>query len=1071
MAAQAATEPRTHNEYTVGWVCALPKELTAATAMLDQEHPDLPIPRNDHNAYTLGSIGKHNVVIACLPKGGIGNNSVAHVATQMIDTFPSIRFGLMVGIGGGIPPKVRLGDVVVSTPVGTFPGVVQWDFGKAVDGGKFERTGSLDRSPKELLSALARLEAKQNKNGSKTPRFLEDLKNNPSLPPKYTRSDSLEGILFAPDNPHRTIEYDEDDEENDNCRFCDMTRVIKRKPRAMRVHYGLIASGNQVIKDAQFRDMLNKNLCGNILCVEMEAAGFLEGFQCIVIRGSCDYADSHKNKAWQEHAAAVAAAFARELLSVVPAQDVEQMPTIRKIGNQLENVSRVVNKLDSRQRDQEHQAVLDWLPAVTYDAEQSDFISRRQEGTGQWLLDSNEFQAWLQTNKKTLFCQGIPGAGKTILTSIVVDSIATSFGNDEGTGIAYLYCNFRRQHEQKCQDLLASLLKQLAQGRSSLPDSVRSLRGRYKRRDKGTGPSFNEISTTLQSVAALYSRVFIIVDALDECQIIGNCRATFIAEIFNLQAKCGANIFAMSRSIQEVRKKFDGSISLEIRASKDDVKKYLEGHIGELPSFVQEDRQLQEEIKKGISEAVDGMFLLAQIYLSSLDDKLTLNAIRKALDGFQKQGQRFSEEKDQVLADAYSQAMERIQKQKSGFKDLAMNVLTWITYAKRPLTTSELQHALAVKVGKSKLDKGDFSQIEDMVSACLGLVTVDDGSNIIRLVHYTTQEYFERTQSQWFPNAQSDITAVCTTYLSFQVFESGFAQSDAEYKERVQAYPLYDYAARNWGHHARAISTFCPDVKSFLEKGAQVEASSQALMINRDRWGFSWDFSQSAPRRMTGLHLVAYFGLKQAIQAIIGVYHTDVRNSYKQTPLHLASKNGHFDIAQLLLDKDADIEAADKDGWTPLFWASRNGHHDITQLLLDKAADIEAADNYGETPLQRASGNGHFDIAQLLLDKGADIEAANKDGWTPLSWASQNAHVDIAQLLLDKGADIEAADKYGWTPLFWVSLNGHFDIAQLLLDKGADAKTADKYGETPLRLALLNKNDYIAKLLKAEKEI
>ena len=139
MAAQTATKPRTRKEYTVGWVCALPKEQTAATAMLDQRHADLPKPPNDHNTYTLGSIGKHNIVIACLPKGKLGTSSAATVATQMVGTFPSIKIGLMVGIGGGIPPKVRLGDVVVSTPVSQFPGVVQWDFGKAKEGGNFER--------------------------------------------------------------------------------------------------------------------------------------------------------------------------------------------------------------------------------------------------------------------------------------------------------------------------------------------------------------------------------------------------------------------------------------------------------------------------------------------------------------------------------------------------------------------------------------------------------------------------------------------------------------------------------------------------------------------------------------------------------------------------------------------------------------------------------------------------------------------------------------------------------------------------------------------------------------------
>jgi nucleoside phosphorylase len=342
-------EALTHDDYTVGWVCALPKEQTAAMAMLDRRHADLPKPQNDHNTYTLGCVGKHNVVIACLPKGKVGNISSATVADRMISTFPSIKFGLMVGIGGGVPSKVRLGDVVVSTPMDEFPGVVQWDFGKGEQSGNFKRTGALNNPPSALLTALTKLETEHEMNGSKIPQYLDDLKEKwPRLAPKYTRSESLEDILFKPDYGHvsekamdcgsivddvaehgNSGDGEDGNEEEKSCRFCDRTKAVKRKPRDIIVHYGLIASGNQVIKDAAFRDALNKSLGDNVLCVEMEAAGLMNDFPCIVIRGICDYADSHKNKDWQEHAAAVAAAFAKELLSMVPAYDVDQMPTIK----------------------------------------------------------------------------------------------------------------------------------------------------------------------------------------------------------------------------------------------------------------------------------------------------------------------------------------------------------------------------------------------------------------------------------------------------------------------------------------------------------------------------------------------------------------------------------------------------------------------------------------------------------------------------------------------------------------------------------------------------------------------
>jgi hypothetical protein len=252
--------------------------------------------------------------------------------------------------------------------------------------------------------------------------------------------------------------------------------------------------------------------------------------------------------------------------------------------------------------------ILNWITLIDYGPQQTDYIRRRQAGTGQWLLDSAEYQSWLKTSKQTLFCPGIPGAGKTICTSIAVYDLITRFQNDSSTGIAYIYCNFRRQDEQKIDNLLASLLKQLAESQPSLLGCVKDLYDHYKA--KRTGPLLEETSRVLQSLTAMYSRVFFIVDALDECQASDDCWTRILLELFNLQTRYGANIFATSRFIPEISYQFKGTMTLEISASPDDVARYLEGHIGQLPSFVQQNQQLQEEIKTRISDAVDGMYVL-----------------------------------------------------------------------------------------------------------------------------------------------------------------------------------------------------------------------------------------------------------------------------------------------------------------------------------------------------------------------------------------------------------------------------------------------------------------------------
>jgi Cdc6-like AAA superfamily ATPase len=221
-------------------------------------------------------------------------------------------------------------------------------------------------------------------------------------------------------------------------------------------------------------------------------------------------------------------------------------------------------------------------------------------------LKSNEFQEWVNQSKPTLFCPGIPGAGKTIITSIVVEDLCIRFQNDASVGIAYVYCNFRRHEEQKPEDLLASLLKQLIQGQPSMPENVKSL---YERHKKRTRPSFNELSEALHSIIAGYSKVFIIIDALDECQVSDGSRKRLLSEILGVQAKTGASVFATSRFIPEIEKELEGSVSLEVRASDEDVRRYLDGHMFELPSFVAHNRSLQDEIKSEIVNAVDGMYV------------------------------------------------------------------------------------------------------------------------------------------------------------------------------------------------------------------------------------------------------------------------------------------------------------------------------------------------------------------------------------------------------------------------------------------------------------------------------
>jgi Cdc6-like AAA superfamily ATPase len=260
--------------------------------------------------------------------------------------------------------------------------------------------------------------------------------------------------------------------------------------------------------------------------------------------------------------------------------------------------------------EKEREAILNLITPFNYATKQSEYLKSRHLETCQWFVDSIEYRGWLNADgdKRTLFCPGMPGSGKTVLASIVVDDLCHRFRNDTTIGVAYIFCNFQRRSEQNPVELLASLLKQLSQKQSLLPECVRELYETHK--ENWTRPSLDEISSAIQSVTAGYTRVYIIVDALDECQTSNGCRMRFLREIFNLQAKYGAHFFATSRFIPDIAESFKGSTSLEVKAHEEDIRSYIDGSILNLPGFVRCNPTLQDIIKKGIVQAANGMYVI-----------------------------------------------------------------------------------------------------------------------------------------------------------------------------------------------------------------------------------------------------------------------------------------------------------------------------------------------------------------------------------------------------------------------------------------------------------------------------
>lgn len=273
------------------------------------------------------------------------------------------------------------------------------------------------------------------------------------------------------------------------------------------------------------------------------------------------------------------------------------------------HIPTVQSGIDTIQQDQshaKHDKLIAWISPIDFPAQQSDIINRRQEGTGQWFLNAPEVAQWLSQQKGTLFCPGIPGAGKTMIAAIAIDHLLkTVQSSSVGIGVAYTYCNYKAQEEQDTTNLIAAILKQLVQVRPSAIGPVEQLHKQHANR--GTRPSTDEVFGALKSVLAGFSIVNIVVDALDECRDSDGTRRMFLTKLQDLQAKADVRIMVTSRFIPDIVNDFQDALRLEVRANDEDVKRYVAGQVYRLPKCIRRDSTLKDIVQNKIVGAVDGM--------------------------------------------------------------------------------------------------------------------------------------------------------------------------------------------------------------------------------------------------------------------------------------------------------------------------------------------------------------------------------------------------------------------------------------------------------------------------------
>ncbi|THY69692.1 Pfs, NACHT and ankyrin domain protein [Aureobasidium pullulans] len=923
--------------YTVGWIAALPKELSAAIAMFDEQH-DKPLDfeknSSDSNSYHCGRIGNHNVVVACLPHGIYGTTSAATTASSMLFSFPNVKVGLMVGIGAAIPSDtndIRLGDVVVSLPDGRSGGVIQYDLGKnhveTASGSDhilhvFERRGTLNTPPQALLNATGSLEARARIDGHQFPGLLQDmLRRHPRMgkskprQPGYVYQGQEKDRLFQALYPHMS---------GLGCKDCDpaleIPRDAREDPLIPEVHYGVIASGNRLIKDALERDMIAKDSGEDCLCLETEAAGLMNSFPCLVIRGICDYADSHKNDDWQEYAAATAAVYAKELLSYLDSADVtktsraieviEQLSEdVQKMGVSLKGVAKT---MDETQANTVYHNIVKWLSAPDPSTNYNEAQEQRREGTGSWFLQGQALKEWKEKPCARMWLHGLSGCGKTILSSSIIGLLQHE--DPAPCPLIYFFFDFRNSAKQSLDGMLRSLVTQLYQQLPHLRHHVEESCESHKRSTQQ--PSRDSLKGLYDTMARDAAWIRMVLDAVDEApersDLLDWIESSVGRKEYNLQ------LIVTSRLEEDIESTFLRCIN---------------------PGN-------QINIEQNLVDKDIRSFRWVVCQFAMIEKCLDYPSLCEALEALPK-----------TLEGTYERMLKDIPEVNFQHATTLLNMLIW-SDQKKPLRLKEVVDAIAVRADRNVVFDpiNRMPHAKDVLRICSGLILVDRGDIefpsmkrarelgyqpahasdkmsdpmewTCQLAHASVKEYlissrvFEKFRLPLEEEiAKTNLAKLCLAYLSSPGVDT----------DTIDKFHLTTYSAKWW--------------LIFATHATVGDQSLYSLMI---------DFFMSD-------------GGKVARICSLTEPHANGPNDSVGTPLYYASQFGLELVVQELLRRGMDTNILGGEYGRPLQAASAGNHTRTVQILLAGGADVDGVGGPYDTAVQAASSEGHFETVQVLI--------------------------------------------------------------------------------------------------------
>ena len=502
--------------------------------------------------------------------------------------------------------------------------------------------------------------------------------------------------------------------------------------------------------------------------------------------------------------------------------------------------------------------------------------------------------------------------------------------------------------------------------------------------------------------------------------------------------------------------------------------------------------------------------MLAALHMDSLAREDNVRDLKECL-------QRLPEDLDRT----YDDALKRINLQDRKKQARADQVLKLINCARRPLKTEELRQALSIRQGDNFLDPQALPKIEALISSCCGLVIVENESQVVRLVHYTTKEYFEHKVQRYFsPKAHQYFAEILITYLRFDAFTTPLGKViEGARNEEVRAARVRNawdhadinegsiihhytesliesnvslqYAAENWGHHAQGAFTRCGDnsascltttgfhhsnadnlwnlkqlIQDFLSHERNVAWANEVFYHIADQH-VGGVILHDAPSDVTNLQIAASFGIQYLVKECLSQRgEIDARDSRGMTALHQAAKYGHLEVVGLLLEAGAGIEVRDRTGFNALMWAVDMNEVSVSRLLLQNKSDTTYKSSVRKSSaIELAAEKGYEEIVELLAEFETDDLKRNEAMGNALICAALFSQKGVVRFLMRGGTRWSISEDRTAEAMIIASEGDDVAMMKILLEAGVDVASPSLIGMNSLQSAVEYGNLEAIKLL------